>query len=101
MILISGVVTVEPDDRARALELTRALAAASREEPGCRAYGFWEDPDEQGRFRVFEEWESAQALEAHFATPHIAAFLSELPSLRITGQELTRYEVANAAPLGV
>ena len=45
------------------------MQSESRQEPGCLRYGFYtsvEDPDE---FVAVEEWESAEALRAHFARP--------------------------------
>jgi quinol monooxygenase YgiN len=74
MIIVSGIMTFSPSSHDRVLQLARTLTTESLQEPGCRAYGFWTDPDVPGRFRIFEEWKSQEALAEHFATPHFEAF---------------------------
>ena len=69
MIVVSGVMTFNPSIHDRVLERARTLTAETLKEPGCRTYGFWTDPDVPGRFRVFEEWDSQEALTGHFAAP--------------------------------
>ncbi len=91
MIIVSGVMTVDPAKHDRMVELARDVAAASLEEPGCRAYGFWADPDQPGRFRVFEEWASQEALTEHFAAPHFAAFGEGLGEVGVTSMDVHRY----------
>jgi quinol monooxygenase YgiN len=91
MIVVSGVITVDPAQHDRTVALGRDVAAASRQEPGCREYGFWADPDEPGRFRVFEEWDSQEALEEHFATPHFAAFGAGLGDVGVRDMVVHRY----------
>ena len=47
----------------------------ARDQPDAvAAIHLWADPDVPGRFRVFEEWDSQEALTKHFAAPHFAAF---------------------------
>jgi len=49
----------------RMVELARTVSTESLKEPGGRAYGLWADPDVRGRFRIFEEWDSQEALTEH------------------------------------
>jgi quinol monooxygenase YgiN len=49
--------------------------------------------------QLFEHWESAAALEAHFATPHFLAFSDVLLRTVDGTAEFTRYEVSSATPL--
>lgn len=65
MIVVSGVMTFNPSIHDRVVERARTLTAETLKEPGCRTYGFWTDPDVPGRFRVFEEWDSQEALTGH------------------------------------
>jgi quinol monooxygenase YgiN len=44
--------------------------------------------------QLFEHWESATALEAHFATPHFLAFSEVLLRASDGAAEFTRFEVA-------
>lgn len=91
MIIVSGIMTVGPSSHDRMVELARTVSTESLKEPGCRAYGFWADPDVRGRFRVFEEWDSQEALTEHFATPHFAAFGSGLGDLELDSMDIHRY----------
>lgn len=99
MIVVSGTFQVDPTKREQAVAVGTKMAEASRAEAGCVAYGFWTDPNEPTSFRVFEQWESAEALDAHFAEPHMAEFLGALPDLGITNSEIIRYEVSGASKL--
>lgn len=99
MIVIAGTVAVRPERRDDAVHAARAMAIATRREPGCRAYGFHADLDDPNLFLVFEEWESEEALARHFGTEHMAAFRSELPGLLAGPPRLTRYIVSSADPM--
>jgi quinol monooxygenase YgiN len=98
-LVVSGELRIEPDDFEAALALVEPLVAATRSEPGCVEYGFWVDPRDRGRIRVFEEWESEAAQTAHAASPHLAAFYDAVGSIRVLHVALTRYEVAGQRPL--
>ena len=100
MIVVSGEITIDPADRDAALELTAAVVAATRQEDGCISYGFWADPADAGRFRVFEEWESAEALLAHFGRPHMATFLEGMGGLEVRSSDISQYEVTDKRPVG-
>lgn len=91
MIIVSGTITVDPSQHDRFAEMGRVVAEASRREPGCLDYGVWADPHQPGRFRIFEEWASQEALEEHFATSHFAEFGSGLGELDLRGMEVHRY----------
>lgn len=99
MIIVSGTLEIDPARRDRAIEAGETMAAASREEPGCLAYGFWADPVALHRFRVFEEWESEEALTAHFATPHLAAFAAAFSELGVHNTDVHRYTVTEKTKL--
>ena len=99
MLVIAGTARVRPDRRAQALDALRTMTAASRQEPGCRAYRFAFDVDDAELVHVFEEWVDADALTAHFATPHMAAFQTAIAGALAAPPELRRYVVASAGPL--
>ena len=42
---------------------------------------------------IFEKWQSQEALDAHFATPHMAAFGAALAGLGVTGMDVKKYIV--------
>ncbi len=94
MIVIAGRVAVRPERREEAVRVARTMVAATRREPGCRAYGFHTDLEDPNVFFVFEEWEDEQALARHFRTEHMATFRRHLPDLLAGPPALTRYTVA-------
>lgn len=100
MIVVSGEITIDPAHRDAALELTSVVVAATLQEDGCITYGFWADPADPGRFRVFEEWASMDALLAHFGQPHMATFLEGMGGLDIRSSDIQQYEVIDKRPVG-
>jgi quinol monooxygenase YgiN len=99
MLIVSGIIEMDPSGHDRAVELFGPLVAATLEEPGCITYGFWADPSRPGRFRVYEEWESEDAITEHFGTPHMAAFMAGMAELPITSTDVHRHEVTNSTKL--
>jgi quinol monooxygenase YgiN len=99
MIVVAGSVRLRPEHRAAAIRAALAMAEATRQEPGCRAYRFSADLADPALFYVHEEWDSAEALVHHFATPHMAAFNSQIPAFLAAPPEITRFEVSAAGPL--
>lgn len=93
MIVISGTIDLDPDKSSRMTELSGELSAETRKEPGNISYEYWQDPTNPGRWRVFEEWESEDAITAHMAAPHMAAFMAGAAELGISGIDISRYEV--------
>ena len=101
MIVIAGTVRVNPDRRDDALAAARAMATATRREPGCAAYRFAVDIDDQNVVHLFEEWTDADALKAHFETPHMATFRNAIAGVLAAPPEFRRYEVSAAGALFV
>jgi len=93
VIVIQGYLKTSPENVARLREAASALAAATRQEPGCIAYAFAEDIAEPGFIHIVERWADEAALSTHNKTPHLAAFMGALPSLSLTGFRVARYDV--------
>lgn len=74
MIVVNA--TVEADEATiAALQPTIAtMEAASRAEAGCEDYTFSVELNNPGVLRITERWQTADALKAHFLTPHMAEF---------------------------
>jgi quinol monooxygenase YgiN len=53
-----------------------ALAAPSRQEEGCLSYELYVSTAEPGTFVTVEQWQSQADLDAHMATPHLAAAIA-------------------------
>ncbi len=64
MIIVSGSITVDASERAAYLEGCRAVIEQARSAPGCLDFHIAADPLEPDRINVYEQWESAQAVEA-------------------------------------
>ena len=83
MIHVIAVITAKPGQRESILTHFRANVPAVRAEPGCIEYGAAVDAENAlpfqtkcgaDTFLVVEKWESMEALKAHAAAPHMAAY---------------------------
>ena len=99
MLIVSGIITMEPEAQDKAVELVGPLVEATLAESGNVTYGFWADVNQPGVFRVYEEWADENALNAHMATPHMAEFLTGMMSLPITGTEINKHVVSESSKL--
>jgi quinol monooxygenase YgiN len=100
MLVISGQIRIDPAKRNAAVAAATEVMAATRREKGCLAYIFSADLHDEGLIHLFEEWETQDALDAHFKTPHMAAFQKAIPTLGLKEMKIRRYEVSSAGPLG-
>ena len=64
MIIVSGALYVDEADRDSYLRGCREVIAAARTSDGCIDFHLAADPLEPGRINVYEQWESAEAVEA-------------------------------------
>ena len=93
MIIVHGTIPLKPDARELALDLARKMAEATRAELGCLSYEFYVALSDPNTLLLFQEWESMEALMAHFQTEHMEEFLKELPNV-VSGEITTkRYAV--------
>ena len=83
MIHVVAIITAKPGQRDAILEAFRANMPAVHAEKGCIEYGPAIDAEGAGAiqtkfgpetFVVIEKWESLDALKAHGASPHMAAY---------------------------
>ena len=81
MILITGHVILTPEHRERMIALGAEHSARSREEPGCLAHHCHVDVENDLRLVFVEEWESVDAVRAHFALPAARAFVADMRGL--------------------
>ena len=100
MLVIAGTISLDPEKRDAAIEAAIPMMEATRKEAGCVSYAFSADLENPGDFRVFEEWESQAALDAHFKAPHMATFQAAMGGFGIRGMNVQKYEIAKVGPLG-
>jgi len=83
MIHVIAVITAKPGKRAEILQHFRANVPNVHKEKGCIEYGAAVDAENALGFQtkwgaetflVIEKWESMEALKAHAAAPHMAAY---------------------------
>lgn len=83
MIHVLAIITAKPGMRDAILTAFRANMPAVHAESGCIEYGPAIDAEGMGgmqtkfgpdAFVVIEKWESLDALKAHAASPHMAAY---------------------------
>jgi quinol monooxygenase YgiN len=100
MIVVAGTISIDPAKRDVAIAAIRDLMAETRKEKGCVAYVMSGDFEDAGCIRLFEEWESQEAIDAHVKAPHMAKFQAQIPNLGFRGMKLERYEATSKGPLG-
>lgn len=97
MIIISGLISVDPGDHDAAVALFPPVVQATLEEEGNFTYGFWASTAEPGVFRIYEEWADDDALNAHMGATHMADFIGAIAGLRVTGTEIHRHDVSSSS----
>ncbi len=81
-------------ERAVVADVLGAMATATRTEPGCLAYRFAFDVEDDRAIHLQEEWDDEFALVAHFDTPHMATFVEAIADLVVGPTDLTVFEAA-------
>jgi quinol monooxygenase YgiN len=90
MIHVVAVVTAKPGKREEILKHFRANVPAVKAEKGCIEYGPAVDAENALGFQakvgpetflVIEKWESMEALKAHAAAPHMAAYAGKVKDM--------------------
>lgn len=90
MIHVVAVVTAKPGKREEVLKHFRANVPAVKAEKGCIEYGAVVDAENAlgfqtkigpDTFMVVEKWESMEALKAHAAAPHMAAYAGKVKEM--------------------
>jgi quinol monooxygenase YgiN len=85
MIHVVAIITTNPGQRETVLQAFRANVPAVHGEDGCIEYGATIDADAGSiqtkfgpdTFVVVEKWASLDALRAHAASPHMAAYAAK------------------------
>jgi quinol monooxygenase YgiN len=99
MIVVVGRVSSDAQKRDELVRIGQAVASASRAEAGCISYRLYEDTETPGDFVFVEEWESMDALQTHFATPHIAEFMGAIRNAITAPPDVKFHEIARSIDL--
>jgi quinol monooxygenase YgiN len=90
MIHVIAIITAKPGQRDNMLAAAKANIPAVLAEDGCLEYAPAIDAEGLGSFQTkfgsdtfvfIEKWRDAQALKAHAAAPHMAAYAAKVKDL--------------------
>ncbi len=99
MLIVAGTIQVDPQHRDEMFAAVAPMVAATKAEPGCRAYNFSPDVDDPGLVHLYELWEDQAALDAHFASEHMAAWRQASADLPILGRDIAKYNISEVGTL--
>ncbi len=74
MLVVNATIESSEADIDAMRDAIAKMEAASRAEAGCHDYTFSVELGNATQLRITECWEDADALRAHFQTPHMAEF---------------------------
>ena len=85
MIYVSWTITVNPERRSEVIAELEKMTMALRSDKGCITTSFYADLWDPNTFRLYEEFESVEALVAVVETPHMQAWFPVKQKLVETG----------------
>ena len=98
-LIVAGTVRAPAENIERLRPHMLEMMTRTRAEDGCITYGYAEDVGEPGLIHVFEAWRDQAALDAHFTTPHMAAWRSLFHTFWVQDRNLRVYEIASERPI--
>lgn len=99
MITITAIVHSTAENIAAMKDAIAEMETASRAEEGCHDYTFCQELSNPDVLRINERWESMEALQAHFATPHMAKFNGAMAEHPPKSMDLSIHELGEAREL--
>ncbi|MDO9311240.1 MAG: putative quinol monooxygenase [Nitrosomonas sp.] len=73
--------------------ILQAIVAPTRLETGCLSYQLFRNSDHPAEFLFIEEWVDEQAIDAHFATPHMRDALEKATPLLAAAPIIKKYQL--------
>lgn len=89
---VVAVLTALPGKAGALRDIVAASIPAFRAEDGCRSYEMYIDRADPSRVVIIELWDSADALDAHFATNAFRATEAQLSGILAGPPEVTMLE---------
>ena len=99
MLVIAGTIRIDPTKRDEAAKAALAIMKETHKEEGNLAYAFSADLEDEGLIYIFEKWESQEALDFHFKTPHMAEFQATIGTLGVKDMKVEKYEISSKGSL--
>jgi quinol monooxygenase YgiN len=80
-------------------EAVAPMVEATLTEPGCQAYAFSPDLDDDDLIHLWELWDDEASLAGHFASPHMAVWQERYAGLPLASRNVNKYTVTDIIPL--
>jgi quinol monooxygenase YgiN len=97
VLLVIGRVSCEAENRDRMISELRKMQDDSRKEEGCIRYGFFAAVEDENSFIAVEEWKDREALDRHFAEPHLHEFGANMLKLVSGRPEVAIHEISGTS----
>jgi quinol monooxygenase YgiN len=97
MLVVIGRVRCDSERREELIHLLSRMQDDSRREDGCLRYGFFAAVEDPLSFIAVEEWADREALDRHFAQPHLQEFAAGLLELVSERPEVAIHEIAGTS----
>ncbi|MBN9103153.1 MULTISPECIES: putative quinol monooxygenase [unclassified Pseudonocardia] len=81
LLTVIASMTAAPGKEAELKKELEALIEPTSQEDGYVNYDLHQSVENPGTFFFYENWESAEKLDAHLATPHLVRFAGLIPEL--------------------
>lgn len=98
-IVIAAQIDLDPAQRDEALRTAQPHIDAALAEKGCIHYDWSADLNNPARVNVFEEWESEEALAAHFKDPAYTGMRDHIGRFGLTAAASKKYRVDAEGPV--
>lgn len=92
MLIVAVTIKIRPDHREEFVQAASRLSEHSGTEPGCMSYRFSTDLVDPNTFYLHEEWESEEAMQAHFQTPGFLAMRQRLPVIAAAPPSIRHFQ---------
>ena len=100
MIVVNAIVETDAANIESMKAAISVMEQASQAEAGCNDYTFSIELNDPNKLRITENWESMDALTAHFKTPHMAVFQTAMAKNPPKNMAVTFYEATEVTPPG-
>jgi quinol monooxygenase YgiN len=98
VLLVIGRVQCRSEQRDELVGLLEGMQDDSRHEEGCLRYGFFAAVEDPLSFVAVEEWADREALDRHFAQPHLQEFARRLLEVVSAPPEVAIHEISGTQP---
>lgn len=88
----------KPGKEAELEKAWRAIIGPTHTEPGCLKYVLHRAVDDPGLILSIERWGSKEAIDQHFAAPHVQSLLGRVPDLVAGAPEVRVFEALPEGP---